>query len=92
MSSSVPSGGRVTVYGSNIMRPPLCDDSDAQIVVVRSVTGEPVLVLARLAGDNWGLSMPDDADWAETCVRLGLMKPGRAADVLAKAISSTGSH
>lgn len=92
MSDALSRGGRVTVYGSNVMRPPLCDDSDAQLVVVRSVSGDPMLVLVRCAGDTWGLSTPDDSDWNETCVRLGLMKPGRAADILAKSVSGTRSH
>lgn len=75
--------GRVTVYGSNVLRPPLCDDPDAQMVVVRSVAGDPMILLYRLAGDNWGLSTPDDKDWVATCIRLGLMRPRPAADVIA---------
>ena len=77
--------GRVTVYGSNVLRPPLCDDSDAQMVVVRNAAGDPMVLLYRLAGDDWGLSTPDDKDWAATCVRLGLMRPRPAADVIAAA-------
>lgn len=92
MSGVVPRGGRVTVYGPDVMRPPLCDDSAAQLVVVRSVSGDPMLVLVRCAGDTWGLSTPDDSDWNETCIRLGLLKPGRAVDILAKPVSGTGPH
>lgn len=92
MSGVVPPGGRVTVYGSNVMRPPLCDDSDAQLIVVRSASGDPMILLYRLAGDNWGLSTPDDTDWDATCIRLGLMKPGRAIDILTKSVSGTGPH
>ena len=77
--------GRVTVYGKDVMRPPLCDDPDAQIVVVRSVSGAPMLLLVRMAGDTWGLSTPDDKDWEATCIRLGLMQPRPAADVIAAA-------
>lgn len=84
--------GRVTVYGKNIMRPPLCDDPDAQMVVVRSVSGDPMLLLYRLAGDTWGLSTPDDKDWGAMCVRFGLMPPRPAADVLAGARKITGTH
>jgi len=89
-------GGRVTVYGSDILRPPLCDDADAKMVVVRNAAGDPMVLLYRLAGDDWGLSTPDDSDWTAVCIRLGLMRPRPAASVLAEArshgISATGSH
>ena len=84
--------GRVTVYGSNVMRPPLCDDPDAQMVVVRSVSGDPMIILYRLAGDSWGLSTPDDRDWGAVCVRLGLMNPRPVAEVIAAARKVKGTH
>ena len=89
------SGGRVTVYGHDVLRAPLCDDADAQMVVVRNVAGDPIVLLVRLAGDTWGLTTPDDADWAAMCVRFGLMQPRPAASVLAEArnrVASSGSH
>jgi len=92
VSGPVTAGGRVTVYGSNVLRPPLCDDSDAKLVVVRNSAGDPMILLYRLAGDDWGLSTPDDKDWVAICVRLGLMRPLPAADVLANARSVKGSH
>jgi len=82
--------GRVTVYGKDVMRPPLCDDPDAQMVVVRSVSGAPMIILYRLAGDSWGLSTPDDKDWGAVCVRLGLMPPRPFADVIAAASKNAG--
>ena len=84
--------GRVTVYGSNVMRPPLCDDQDAQMVVVRSVSGAPMIILYRLAGDSWGMSTPDDKDWSAVCVRLGLMPPRPFADVIAASQKMHGTH
>ena len=77
--------GRVTVYGHDVLRPPLCDDPDAQMIVVRSAAGDPMLLLVRLAGDDWGLSTPDDKDWGAMCVRFGLAPPRPLADVLAAA-------
>lgn len=65
--------GRVTVYGRDIMTRPLCDSTDAQMVVVRSTAGDPIILLARLGGDTWGLSTPDDKDWSALCTRFGLM-------------------
>ena len=85
LAAAVARGGRVSVYGSNVLRPPLCDDTDAQMVVVRSASGDPMILLYRLAGDDWGLSTPDDKDWAATCIRLGLMRPRPAAEVIAAA-------
>jgi len=78
--------GRVTVYGTNVMKPPLCDDPDAQLVVVRNADGAPMILLARLNGaDTWGLVTPEDNDWAALCVRYGLLQPKPYAEVLASA-------
>lgn len=84
--------GRVTVYGRDVMRPPLCDDPDAQMVVVRNSAGDPIILLVRLSGDTWGLSTPDDGDWGAMCVRFGLMKPKPAADVIAAARNMPRPH
>jgi len=92
VSAGQTTGGRVTVYGPDMLRPPLCDDASAQMVVVRNVAGEPIVLLVRLTGDTWGLSTPDDKDWPEMCVRFGLMRPRPAADVLASARAVQGSH
>lgn len=78
--------GKVTVYGRDILRPPLCDSDAAQMVVVRDGAGAPLLLLVRLAGDEWGLTTPDDPDWAALCVRYGLLKPPSAESIL------TGAH
>lgn len=92
-------GGRVTVYGPDMLRAPLCDDDSAQMVVVRNVAGEPIVLLVRLVGDTWGLSTPDDKDWSAMCVRFGLARPRPVADVLAEAsrrsaapVPAAGSH
>lgn len=77
--------GNVVVYGPNIMRPPLCDDPTAQMVVIRNVAGDPIILLVRLAGDTWGMSTPDDKDWPEVCIRFGLLPPKPIAEVLAAA-------
>ncbi len=71
--------GSVAVYGTDVMRPPLCDSAEAQMVVVRNVAGSPIVLLVRLNGDTWGLSTPDDADWPEMCLRFGLVQPGQQA-------------
>ena len=75
--------GRVTVYGPNILRAPLCDDPSANMIVIRDVSDTPIIVLVRLNGDSWGLCTPDDRDWNATCVRYGLAKPRPVAEVLA---------
>jgi len=67
--------GRVTVYGGDVMRPPLCDSGDAQMVVIRNAADEPIILLARLNGDVWGLSTPEDKDWSSLCIRFGLLQP-----------------
>ena len=92
MSSGKASGGRVTVYGPDPMRPPLCDDPDAQMVVIRNVAGDPILLLVRLAGDDWGMSTPDDKDWSAMCVRFGLTRPRPFADVIASASARSRPH
>lgn len=78
--------GKVTVYGKDILKPPLCDSADAQMIVVRDQAGTPAILLVRLAGDSWGLSTPDDKDWPEMCVRFGLLQPPPTAQILG------GSH
>lgn len=77
--------GNVTVYGRNVLRPPLCDDPDAQMVVIRNTAGAPIILLVRLSGDTWGLSTPEDTDWAETCIRFGITPPRPMAEVIAAA-------
>lgn len=76
--------GRVTVYGSDVMRPPLCDSEDAKMVVVRNAMGSPVVLLVRLNGDTWGLTTPDDKDWPELCVRFGLLQPRSAKEIIGR--------
>lgn len=89
---ALPSGGvnvrgRVTVYGSNVLRPPLCDDPDTRLVVIRNTVGDPMILLARLNDeDTWGLVTPDDPDWGAMCIRFGLLAPRPMAEVL------SGSH
>lgn len=78
--------GRVTVYGKDIMRPPLCDSEDAQMIVARDSAGSPVILLIRFADDTWGLVTPDDKDWAAMCVRFGLMQPRSTIEII------NGSH
>lgn len=75
--------GRVTVYGPNILRAPLCDDPSASMIVIRDVSDAPIMVLVRLNGDTWGLSTPDDKDWDVVCIRYGIAKPRPVAEVLA---------
>lgn len=64
--------GRVTVYGPDILRPPLCDDTSARIVVIRDKAGAPLMFLVRLGDDVWGISTPDDDDWGAMCLRFGI--------------------
>lgn len=73
--------GRVTVYGRSILKPPLCDSDEAQMIVVRDGSGAPMTLMVRLAGDEWGLTTPDDKDWPALCIRYGLLKPP-PADVI----------
>lgn len=74
--------GRVTVYGRNILKPPLCDSDEAQMIVTRDASGAPMMLLFRLAGDEWGLTTPDDKDWGALCIRYGLLKPPSADSIL----------
>lgn len=76
--------GRVTVYGRDMMRAPLYDDSDAQIIVIRDVSGAPIILMVRLNGDTWGMATPDDKDWTEMCIRFGVMPPKPIEEILTK--------
>lgn len=76
--------GRVTVYGRDMMRAPLCDDRDAQIIVIRDVADSPIVLMVRLAGDTWGMCTPDDKDWNEMCIRFGVMPPRPIEEILTK--------
>lgn len=64
--------GRVSVYGRDIRRAPLCDSSDAEMVVIHGAADTPIMLLVRLQGDVWGLSTPDDEDWSAMCTRFGI--------------------
>lgn len=64
--------GRVSVYGHDIRRAPLCDSSDAEMIVIHGASDTPIMLLFRMQDDVWGLSTPDDADWPAMCTRFGL--------------------
>lgn len=81
--------GRVTVYGTDIRKPPLLDSSDAQMVIIRDAFGDPMIVMVRiLSDDTWGLVTKNDPDWQGVLLRCGLadLKPGTTIkDVVAAA-------
>ena len=84
--------GNVTVYGPNIMRPPLYDGRDANMVVFRDEQGDPSILLVRLSDGMWGLSTPDDKDWPEMLTRFGLLQPRPLAEVIASAMPGRKPH
>lgn len=80
------SQGRVSVYGGDMTRRPLCDSEDAKLVIIRNASGSPTVILARLNGDTWGLVTPEDRDWEAMCVRFGLLNPPPVQQII------SGSH
>ena len=75
--------GRVIVRGRDIMKPPLLDSAEAQVVEVYDGFGDPMALLVRiLSDDTWGLVTKGDPDWEALRVQYGLcnLKPGTSFD------------
>ena len=64
--------GKVIVRGRDLMRPPLLDSSEPQIIELYDEEHNLIAFLARIFTDNtWGLCTKADPDWPEMCVRYG---------------------
>ena len=64
--------GRVIVRGRDILRPPLLDSNEANMVEIYDSEHNLVAFLARIfTDDTWGLCTKDDPDWPEMCIRYG---------------------
>jgi hypothetical protein len=62
----------VIVYGGDILKPPLLDSAEPQLVVFNDTEGSPMAFFARLPDNLWGLATRGDPDWAEMLVKYGL--------------------
>lgn len=67
-----PEAGVVQVFSGNILKGPMLESSEAEMVVVRDVSGRPQALLVRLAGDRWGFASPNDPDWAVVLAQHGV--------------------
>lgn len=75
MISENENRGRVTVYGSDMRKPPLVDSSEPELILIRDGFGEPLTLLVRiLSEDTWGLVTRGDPDFADMLVRSGLAR------------------
>jgi hypothetical protein len=65
---------RIVVRGSNILKPPLLETSDASIIEFYDGYNELMALLVRVLSTNaWGLVTKNDPDWNETKIRYGYM-------------------
>lgn len=64
--------GRIVVRGSNILRPPLLDTSEAALIEFRDRHGDLHALFCRiLADDMWGLVTRNDPEWQGVLLRYG---------------------
>jgi len=71
--------GRVVVRGRNILRQPLLDSTEANLIEIYDQDNRLIAFFVHIFTDNtWGLCTKDDPDWAEMCIRYGFsaLKPG----------------
>ena len=67
------SRGRVTVYGTDVRKPPLIDSAEPQMIVIKDGFGDPMILMLRMMSDDtWGMVTRSDADWLPMLVRCGL--------------------
>jgi hypothetical protein len=77
--------GKIVVRGRNIMRPPLLETEDAEIIEIHDQFGDLMGLLTRIQDDVWGLTTRQDEDWNEVCVRYGYQTPqGSMEQVIAR--------
>ena len=85
--------GRIVVRGRDIMRAPLLDSADAQVVEVYDGFGDPMALLVRiLSDDTWGLVTKGDEDWEAMKVQYGLasLRPGCTIhDIVQKGVAAS---
>lgn len=75
MSELAQQRGRVTVFGPDIRKPPLVDSAEPEMILVRDVAGDPMLLLVRVVSDDrWGLATKGDDDWEEMLVKYGIAR------------------
>jgi len=88
MGKSVTTRGRVVVRGANILRPPLLDSTEPNVIEIYDGFGDPMALLIRiLSDDTWGLCTKTDPDWDALRMRYGLarMSPGVPASIITDA-------
>lgn len=75
--------GTVTVYGRDIRKPLLLDNSsEAQMILIKDAFGDPMMLLIRiLSEDTWGLSTKGDEDWEEQLLKYGFARLADGAAV-----------
>ena len=70
--AEVPNRTRVVVRGKNILRPPLIDSTEPEMVEIYDSDNRISAFFTRLPpGNLWGMSTRADPDWPEMCIRYG---------------------
>lgn len=65
---------RLIVRGSDVMRPPLLDTTDAHMLEFHAPNGELMALIFKVLSDNtWGMVTRNDPDWQATLVRYGYL-------------------
>lgn len=64
--------GKVTVFGKNVFEAPLLDTNEANTIVIRRASGEPMAFFTRLVDDTWAFANEGDADWQDSKMRFGV--------------------
>ncbi len=66
------SKGVVQVFSGNILAGPLLESADADMIVVRDVSGKPQALLVRQGDDRWAFGSPNEPDWAVCLAQFGV--------------------
>ena len=67
----------IRVLGPDIMKPPLLETANAQMIEFRDGFGDLNALLVRVISDEmWGLVTKKDPDWFDVLIRYGYIKPG----------------
>ena len=60
------------VYGPDVMKAPLLDSPEPNMVMLKDSLGDPKVLLVRiLSDDTWGMCTKGDPDWTAMLVRYG---------------------
>ena len=72
---------KIVIRGSDVLKPPLLETEDAQIIEIYGPFNDLVALMVRiLSEDMWGLVTKVDDDWLATLVRYGYVQPGKSIE------------